>query len=156
MDINATLLAQALAFAILIAFTVKFIWPPLMNAIEERQKKITEGLAAAENAKKEVADARAKEEEIIREARAKAQEILDRAHSTSNQLVDQAKAEGAAEKARQLTAASQEVETLAHHAKSQLRDSLAGLVIQGASKLIRKEINPETHKQLIDQLIAEI
>lgn len=156
MDINATLLAQALAFAILIAFTVKFIWPPLMNAIEERQKKITEGLAAAENAKKEVADARAKEEEIIREARAKAQEILDRAHSTSNQLVDQAKAEGAAEKARQLTAASQEVETLAHHAKSQLRDSLAGLVIQGASKLIQKEINPETHKQLIDQLIAEI
>ena len=156
MDINATLLAQALAFAILIAFTVKFIWPPLMNAIEERQKKITEGLAAAENAKKEVADARAKEEEIIREARAKAQEILDRAHSTSNQLVDQAKAEGAAEKARQLTAASQEVETLAHHAKSQLRESLAGLVIKGAGKLIQKEINPESHKQLIDQLIAEI
>lgn len=156
MDINATLLAQALAFAILIAFTVKFIWPPLMNAIEERQKKIADGLAAAENAKKEVADARAKEEEIIREARAKAQEILDRAHSTSNQLVDQAKAEGAAEKARQLTAATQEVETLAHHAKSQLRASLAGLVIQGASKLIQKEINPESHKQLIDQLIAEI
>jgi F-type H+-transporting ATPase subunit b len=156
MDINATLLAQALAFSILILFTVKFIWPPLMNAIEERQKKIADGLAAADNAKKEVADAKRKEEDIIREARAKAQEILDRAHSTANQLVDQAKAEGAAEKARQLHAASQEVETLAHHAKSQLRDNLAGLVVKGAGKLIQKEINPDTHKQLIDQLIAEI
>jgi F-type H+-transporting ATPase subunit b len=156
MDINATLLAQALAFAILIAFTVKFIWPPLMNAIEERQKKIADGLAAADNAKKEVADAKRKEEDIIREARAKAQEILDRAHSTANQLVDQAKAEGVAEKARQLHAAGQEVETLAHHAKAELRGKLAGLVVTGTRQLIKKEIDPNVHKQLIDQLIAEI
>jgi len=156
MEINATLLAQALAFAILIAFTVKFIWPPLMNAIEERQKKIADGLAAADNARKEVADAKRREEEILSAAKAKAQEILDRAHSTANQLVVQAKADGAAEKARQLTAAGQEVETLAHHAKAQLRDSLAGLVVKGAGKLIQKEINPDTHKLLIDQLIAEI
>ncbi len=156
MDINATLLAQALAFAILIAFTVKFIWPPLMNAIEERQKKIADGLAAADNAKKEVADAKRKEEDIIREARAKAQEILDRAHSTANQIVDQAKAEGVAEKSRQLHAASQEVETLAHHAKAELRGKLAGLVVTGTRQLIKKEIDPTVHKQLIDQLIAEI
>jgi F-type H+-transporting ATPase subunit b len=154
MDINATLLAQALAFAILIAFTVKFIWPPLMNAIEARQKKIADGLAAADNARKEVADAKRKEEDIIREARAKAQEILDRAHSTANQMLD--KSDGAAEKARQLTAATQEVETLAHHAKAELRGKLANLVVAGAGKLIRKEIDPNTHKQLIDQLIAEI
>jgi F-type H+-transporting ATPase subunit b len=156
MDINATLLAQALAFAILIAFTVKFIWPPLMNAIEERQKKIADGLAAADNAKKEVADAKRKEEDIIREARNKAQEIMDRAHSTANQMLDQAKNDGAAEKARQLTAAAQEVETLAHHAKAELRGKLAGLVVAGAGKLIQKEMDPNVHKQLIDQLIGEI
>jgi F-type H+-transporting ATPase subunit b len=156
MDINATLLAQALAFAILIAFTVKFIWPPLINAIEERQKKIADGLAAADNAKKEVADAKRKEEDIIREARAKAQEILDRAHSTANQMVDQAKADGAAEKARQLAAATTEVETLAHQAKAELRGKVANLVVAGAGKLIRKEIDPNVHKQLIDQLIGEI
>jgi F-type H+-transporting ATPase subunit b len=156
MEINATFLAQALAFAILIAFTVKFIWPPLMNAIEERQKKIADGLAAADNAKKEVADAKRKEEDIIRDARAKAQEILDRAHSTANQMLDSAKAEGVAEKTRQLTAAGQEVETLAHHAKAQLRTKLADLVVAGAGKLIKKEIDPSTHKLLIDQLIAEI
>ena len=111
MEFNATLIAQALAFAILIAFTVKFIWPPLMNAIEERQKKIADGLAAADNARKEVADAKRKESDIIDAARAKAQEILDRAHSTANQMVDQAKGEGAAEKARQLTAAGAEVDS---------------------------------------------
>ncbi len=156
MDINATLIAQALAFAILIAFTVKFIWPPLMNAIEERQKKIADGLAAADNARKEVADAKRKEEDIITAARAKAQEILDRAYSTANQLVDQAKGEGVAEKARQLNAAGVEVETLALHAKAELRTKLADLVIAGASRLIKKEIDPNTHKQLIDQLITEI
>lgn len=156
MDINATLLAQALAFAILILFTVKFIWPPLMNAIEERQKKIADGLAAADNAKKEVADAKRKEEEILVEAKAKAQEILERAHSTANQLMDQAKADSAAEKARQLAAANVEVESLAQHAKSELRGKLAGLVVAGAGKLINKEIDPNAHKQLIDQLITEI
>jgi F-type H+-transporting ATPase subunit b len=156
MDINATLLAQALAFAILITFTVKFIWPPLMNAIEERQKKIADGLAAADNAKKEVADAKRKEEDIISEAKAKAQEILDRAHSTANQLLDQAKADSAAEKARQLTAAGVEVESLAQHAKTELRGKLASLVVGGAGKLIKKEIDPNAHKQLIDQLIAEL
>ena len=156
MEFNATLIAQALAFAILIAFTVKFIWPPLMNAIEERQKKIADGLAAADNARKEVADAKRKESDIIDAARAKAQEILDRAHSTANQMVDQAKGEGAAEKARQLTAAGVEVETLAHHAKAELRTKLADLVIAGAGRLIKKEIDPATHKQLIDQLITEI
>ena len=156
MEINATLLAQALAFAILIAFTVKFIWPPLMNAIEERQKKIADGLAAADNARKEVADAKRKETDIIDAARAKAQEILDRAHSTANQMVDQAKGEGAAEKARQLAAAGAEVETLAHHAKAELRNKLGVLVIAGTARLIKKEIDPATHKQLIDQLITEI
>ncbi len=156
MDINATLLAQALAFAILIAFTVKFIWPPLMNAIEERQKKIADGLAAADNARKEVADAKRKEEDIISAARSKAQEILDRAHSTANQMVDQAKVEGAAEKTRQMTAAGVEVESLALHAKAELRTKLADLVVAGVNQLIKKEIDPATHKQLIDQLITEI
>lgn len=156
MDINATLLAQALAFAILIAFTVKFIWPPLINAIEERQKKIADGLAAADNARKEVADAKRKEEDIISAARSKAQEILDRAHSTANQMVDQAKVEGAAEKTRQMSAAGVEVESLALHAKAELRTKLADLVVAGVNQLIKKEIDPSTHKQLIDQLITEI
>ena len=156
MNLNPTLIAQALAFAILIWFTAKFIWPPLMNAIEERQTKIADGLAAADNARKEVADAKRKEEDIIREARAKAQEILDRAHASANQIVDKAKEEGVSEKARQLAAATVEVETLAHQAKSELRGKIAGLVVAGAGKLIQKEINPDTHRQLIDQLISEV
>ena len=90
MNINITLLGQMISFAILIWFTVKFIWPPLMKAIEERQQKIAEGLAAADRSQKDLAQAQDKVNDIVREARSKANEIIEQAHSRGNQIIDQA------------------------------------------------------------------
>ncbi|MBP6627108.1 MAG: F0F1 ATP synthase subunit B, partial [Arenimonas sp.] len=100
MDINATFIGQALAFAILIWFSYKFVWPPMMGAIEERQQKIAEGLAAADRSKKDLAQAEEKVNEVLRDARTKANEIIDQAQVRANQIVDQAKADAIAEAGR--------------------------------------------------------
>ena len=105
MDINATFIGQALAFAILIWFSYKFVWPPMMGAIEERQQKIAEGLAAADRSKKDLAQAEEKVAEALREARTKANEIIEQAHGRANQIIDAAKVEAIAEAGRALARA---------------------------------------------------
>jgi F-type H+-transporting ATPase subunit b len=156
MNINLTLIAQALMFAALIWIIASKVWPPLLAAIEERQKKIADGLAAAEQGKQALAQAQGKEADLIREARGKANEILERAHQQANKIVDEAKVEAVAEKSRQLAATEAEVAALTQHAKSELRGQVASLAVKGAERLLKKEINPATHKQLLDELIAEI
>ena len=156
MEINATFIGQALAFAILIWFSYKFVWPPLMGAIEERQQKIAEGLAAADRSKKDLAQAEEKVNEVLREARAKANEIIDQAQARANQIVDQAKVEAIAEAGRQKTIAISEIESAANRAKEDLRRQVSQLAVAGAEKLIRKEIDGNVHKTLLDELAAEI
>ncbi|KAA2283269.1 F0F1 ATP synthase subunit B [Arenimonas fontis] len=156
MDINATLIGQALAFAILIWFSYKFVWPPLMSAIEERQQKIAEGLAAADRSKKDLAQAEEKVAEALREARAKANEIIEQAHARANQIIDQAKAEAIAEAARQKALAEAEIAAAANRAKEELRRQVSALAVAGAEKLIRREIDGAAHKALLDELAAEI
>lgn len=156
MQLNATFLGQALAFAILIWFTWKFVWPPLMRAIEERQKKIAEGLAAADRAKAELADADQRVEQEIKAARVKVAEILDRAHQQANQIVDKAKTDAIAEGNRQKALAQTEIDTMMQAAREALRTQLGALAIQGAEKIVRREIDAAAHKALIEELAGEI
>lgn len=156
MDLNYTFFLQALSFALLIWFTMKFIWPPLMAAIEERQKRIAEGLAAAERSQKDLARAEEKVNEALKEARAKANEIIDQAHARANQIVDAAKAEAIAEATRQKAAAETEIVAAANRAKEDLRRQVSSLAVAGASKLIKREIDSNAHKALLDELAAEI
>jgi F-type H+-transporting ATPase subunit b len=156
MNPNITLLGQMLSFAILIWFTVKFIWPPLMKAIEERQQKIAEGLAAADNAQKNLAQAQDKVNEELKAARAKANEIIEQAHQRANQIVDAAKSEAISEGARQKALAQSEIDAAANRAREDLRRQVSTLAVTGAEKLLRREIDANAHKALLDELAAEI
>ncbi len=156
MNPNITLLGQMISFAILIWFTVKFIWPPLMKAIEERQQKIAEGLAAADNAQKNLAQAQDKVAEELKAARAKANEIIEQAHQRANQIIDAAKQEAIAEGARQKALAQSEIEAAANRAREDLRKQVSTLAVTGAEKLLRREIDAAAHKALLDELAAEI
>lgn len=156
MNINLTLIAQALAFAGLIWIIATMIWPPLMNAIEERQQKIAEGLAAADNSRKALADAEAQVNEALKDARAKANEIIDQAHARANQIVEAAKGEAIAEATRQKELAQAEIDAAANRAREELRAQVSTLAVAGAEKLLRKEIDANAHKALLDELAAEI
>jgi F-type H+-transporting ATPase subunit b len=156
MDIGMTLLGQALSFALLIAFTAKFIWPPLMAAIEERQQKIAEGLAAADRSKKDLAQAEEKVNEVLREARAKAAEIVAQAESRRLQIIDHAKDEAIEEGNRQKTAAAAEIVSSSNRAREDLRKQVSALAVAGAEKLIMREIDGNAHKALLDELAAQI
>lgn len=156
MDIGMTLLGQAITFAILIAFTAKFIWPPLMAAIEERQQKIAEGLAAADRSKKAEAQAEEQVADLLREARTKANEIIAQAEARRAQIIDHAKEEAIEEGNRQKAAALAEIESASNRAREDLRKQVSALAVAGAEKLLRREIDGNAHKALLDELAAEI
>lgn len=156
MSIGYTLLGQVLSFALLIWLTMKFIWPPLMDAIKERQQKIADGLAAAEKARSELKDADVQIAEEVRKARQQASEIIDRAQQQGNQIIEQARVEAAEEINRQNQIAKDEIAHMAQQARDQLREQVGTLALAGARKIVQREIDPATHKALVDQLIAEI
>lgn len=156
MNINLTLIAQALAFAALIWLIATFIWPPLLNAIEERQKKIAEGLAAADNSQKALAQAEEKANEELKAARSKANEIIEQAHQRANQIVEAAKNEAIEEGVRQKALAQAEIDASANRAREDLRRQVSALAVTGAEKLLRREIDANAHKALLDELAAEI
>ena len=156
MNSNITLLGQMISFAILIWFSVKFIWPPLIKAIEERQQKIAEGLAAADNAQKNLAQADAKVADELKAARAKANEIIEQAHQRANALIDAAKADAIAEGTRQKALAEAEIEAAANRAKEDLRKQVSLLAVTGAEKLLKREINANDQKALINELAAQL
>ena len=156
MSINATLIAQIIVFGILIWFTMKFLWPPISGAMDERAKRIAEGLSAAERAQAELKDADARVAEDIKKARAQATEIVDKAHAQANQIVDKAKTDALLEAARVKASAQADIDGMVGKAREALRGQVAQLAVQGASKIIGKEINADAHKVLLDQLVAEI
>ena len=156
MNPNITLLGQMISFAILIWFTVKFIWPPLMSAIEERQQKIAEGLAAADNAQKSLAQSQDKVAEELKAARGKANEIIEQAHQRATQLIDTAKNDAIAEGSRQRALAEAEIVSAANRAKEDLRKQVSALAVAGAEKLLKREIDANAHKALIDDLAAQL
>ncbi|WP_300620750.1 F0F1 ATP synthase subunit B [Dokdonella sp.] len=156
MNLNMTFFGQMLSFAILVWFTMKFIWPPLNAAIEERQKKIAEGLSQAEQARKELADADARVAEEIKKARAEAAAIVEKANHQAGQIVDKARQDAIVEATKQKAIAAADIEAQAHKAREELRGKVAALAVAGAEKILRREIDANAHKTLIDQLAAEI
>ena len=156
MQINATLIGQAIVFLILIWFTWKFIWPPLLNAIEERQKKIADGLAAADRGQKDLDDAKAKADGVIQEAREKAAEIVEHASRRGSELVEEARQSASAEGERIVTAARAEVAGERTRARDELRREVGQLAIAGAGRLLGREVDAKAHADLLEQLAAEI
>jgi F-type H+-transporting ATPase subunit b len=145
-----------ISFAILIWFCVHFIWPHINKAIEDRQIKIAEGLNAAERAHAELKDADHKVAAEIKVARQQASEIIDRAQQQANQIIDKARAEAITEINRLKSSAQDDIASMAQRARDQLRQQLGALAVQGASKIVQREIDPSTHKALLDQLATEI
>lgn len=156
MNIGFTLIAQALAFAALVWIIATKIWPPLLAAIEERQKKIAEGLAAADRSQKDLAQAQEKVDELVREARSKANEIIEQAHGRANQILEKAKEEAVELAERQKARAQDEIATAVFRAKEDLRKQVSVLAVAGAERLIKREIDANAHKALLDELAAEI
>ena len=156
MNINATLIGQAIVFLVLIWFSVKFIWPPLLKAIEDRQKKIADGLAAAERGQKELHQASGEASAIVSEAREKALRIVEQANRRSNELIDEARVTAISEGQRLVGDARQEVQLEQARARVELRKDVAQLAVAGASRLLEREIDPKAHADLIDKLAREI
>lgn|SRR5512138_275921 len=156
MNLNATLFIQTLVFLILGWITMKFIWPPLIAAIEERQRKIAEGLASAEKGEKSLAEAHNSANEIVKEARVQATKIIDQANRRSNELVDEARGTALAEGQRLVGEARNEVALEKSRARQQLSKEVATLAVAGASKLLGREIDAKAHADLLEQLAVEI
>ncbi|GAB4168484.1 MAG: F0F1 ATP synthase subunit B [Wenzhouxiangellaceae bacterium] len=157
MDVSlGTLIGQAATFLVLVLVTMKFVWPPLVQAMEERRQKIAAGLAQSEEAEKALAKAQAEAEQVIREARAKAGEIIEQAGRRGNEIVEQAKQEALAERDRQVKAAEAEIRLAANQAREALRERVAELALLAAGKVIEQELDAERHRRLLDKLAAEL
>jgi len=156
MEINATLIGQMLVFGILYWFSWKFIWPPLVKAVEDRQKKISEGLAAAERGQVELQNSHGEAAGIVNEAREKALKIVEQANRRSNEIVDEARATAITEGQRLVGDARQEVQLEQARARDALRKDVAKLAVAGASRLLEREIDPKAHADLIEKLATEI
>ena len=156
MNINLTLIVQMLVFALLVFGTMKWIWPHILGAMEERSRKIAQGLAAAEQGEQELTAARGKADDIIREARERANHIIDQAQHRANDLVEQAKGAASSAGARIVAAAQQQIELDTTHAREALRREVAGIAVGAASKLLEREIDPRAHADLLDKLAAQI
>lgn len=156
MDINITLIIQGLAFFAVAWVVMKFGWPHIMSAIEERQAKIADGLAAADRSKKDLAQAEEKINEVLREARGKANEIIAQAEARRIEIIEAAKDEAINEGLRLKANAQNEIELSVNKAREDLRKQVSVLALAGAEKLIRREIDGNAHKALLDELAAEI
>ena len=156
MNINLTLIVQMVVFATLIFAVMKWLWPPILNAMAERERKIAQGLAAAEEGEKELSQARDKADAIIREARERANQIIDHAQHRANELIEQAKGAAGTEGARILAAAQQQIELETTRAKESLRREVAGIAVGAASKLLGREIDARAHADLLEQLAGQI
>ena len=153
---NLTLVIQGLAFFAVAWLVMKFGWPHILGAIEERQQKIAEGLAAADRSQKDLAQAQDKANEALREARAKANEVIEQAHQRANQIVEAAKNDAVAEAGRQKALAEAEIAAATNRAREDLRKQVSVLAVSGAEKLLRREIDAGAHKALLDELAAQL
>lgn len=156
MNINLTLIIQMIVFLLLVFFTMSFIWPPLMRAVEERQKKIAQGLAAADRGEEALQKARASADAILREARERAGQIIDQAQHRANDIMEQARTGAQQEGQRLVASAQQQIGLEASRARESLRREIGEIAIAAASKLLEREIDPRTHQELISKLAAQI
>src|SRR6266581_8126624 len=152
MSFNLTLIAQAMAFALFIWFTVRFVWPPLLRAIEARQKTIADGLAAAEQGRKSLEVSTRQADDEIRKARERAVEIVSQAEKRVSQMIEEAKTSAKEEGNREKAAAKAEISQELSRAREQLRDHVASLAVAGAEKILRREVDARAHAQLLEEI----
>lgn len=156
MNINATLIGQVITFAVFVWFCMKLVWPFLLNAMQDREKKIADGLDAANRAQRDLEQAQAKVEEQLRESKEKAAEIIEQANKRASQIIDEAKEAASQEGERLVAAAQAEIEQEANRAKEVLRQQVSELAVAGASKILAKSIDESAHSELLDQLVKEL
>jgi len=156
MNINATLIGQAIAFFLFVVFCMKYVWPPILQALEARKQKIADGLAAAEHGKQSQLRAEERAKELLREAKEQAGEIITRADKRATEIVEEAKDDARSEGGRLLTAAKAEIDQELNRVKEDLRGQVVSIALAGASKVLGREVNETTHAELLDKLAAEI
>lgn len=156
MNINLTLLAQMIAFVVFVAFCMKYVWPPLMKALDERATKIAEGLAAAERGQQEQEIGRQKALEELKAAKAKAADIVAQAQKRYNEVMDEAKQDAQGEAERIKTAAHAEIAQEANRAREELRERMATLAVAAAEKILEKEVDASAHKALLDSFAKQL
>jgi F-type H+-transporting ATPase subunit b len=156
MNINLTLLAQAVSFAILIWFTVKFVWPPLLNAIESRQKQIADGLAAGERGRHELELAAKRASQELHDAKEKASAIIAQAEKRAAEIIEEAKGNAKVEGDRILTGAKAEIDQEVNRAKEGLRQQVSQLAVAGAEKILRREIDAKAHGDMLTAIANEL
>ena len=156
MNINLTLVIQMFVFALLVWATMRFAWPRLMGVIEERQRKIAQGLAAADRGEQELQQAREGAEAILREARERGGQIIEQAQHRANDILEQARVSATQEGQRLVAAAQQQIGLEASRARESLRREIGEIAVAAASKLLEREIDPSAHQELISKLAAQI
>jgi F-type H+-transporting ATPase subunit b len=156
MTFNYTLIVQAVTFFAFIFFCVKFVWPPVIQAIEERRKTIADGLAAADKGSKSLDEAKVQIAGLLDEARGQARQIIDQAQGRANTLVDEARSGADQERERIIQSAQAEVQQQINRARDELRAQVAGIAVAGAEKILAREIDPRAHQDLLDKLAAQI
>lgn len=156
MDINATILGQVVAFAIFVWFCMKFVWPPVIKAMQDRQERIAQGLQAADQAGRDLELAKEKAAETLREAKNQAAALIEQANKRANQLVEEAKEQARVEGERLKQSAQAEIEREVNRAKEQLRAQVAALSIAGAEKILAASVDQAAHGKMLEQLAAEL
>ncbi len=156
MNINATLLGELIAFVVFVLFCMKYVWPPILEAIENRQKTIADGLAASDRAEKDLALAQQKAAEQLKEAKAQAASIIEAAKKREAQLIEEAAVKAQAEKEKILAAGRTEIESERNRAKEELRQQVALLAVAGAEKILERSIDATAHSDILDKLVAEL
>ena len=156
MNLNATIIGQMIAFALFVAFCMKYVWPPIMAALEERTKKIADGLAAAERGRHEQELAEKRATQVITDAKEQANEIISQAQRRGNEIVDESKDNARTEGDRILTSAKAEIEQEANRAKDELRSQVGSIALAGAAKILSREIDKKAHTDLLEELVSQI
>lgn len=156
MNINATLIGQSIAFFVFVWFVMKYVWPPLINVLNERKKTIADGLAAAERGKHQQEIAEKHAAEVIHEAKQQAAEIISRAEKRASEIIEEAKDTARAEGERIVTAANAEIAQEVTRAKEQLRGQVVSISVAAASRILKREINEQSQDELIKDLVAQI
>ncbi len=156
MNINLTLFGQTIAFAIFVWFTVKYVWPPLTQAMQERQKKIAEGLDAAGRAQRDLSLAQEKATQTLRETKEQATQIIEKANKSANLIVEEAKQQARSEGERLIAAAQAEIEQELNRAKDELRAQVAALAIKGAEQILESEVDSAAHRELVNKLASQL
>jgi F-type H+-transporting ATPase subunit b len=156
MNLNFSMVAQAITFAAFIWFTVKFVWPPMLRAIEARQKTIADGLAAAEQGKRSLETSSKQADAAIKDARARAQDIIGQAEKRATQMIDEARNAAKEEGTREKAAAKAEIAQEVTRAREQLRDRVASLAVAGAEKILRREVDAKAHGDLLESIKRQL